>query len=148
MTPEQKPPSPTHRVRKHKKRAKQTLDLEVAINLAGRQALVVASSKPSPAPPPLTEVPPLNESGVVGLARVDDESEPFLLLVIITCLDEERRCLTLQSTLKASTAPSFAKSAAKRRRRRRLTGGGGGCCSGWFSFKRSSTTKVSSFKAT
>ena len=124
--------------KKERKKAKQTLDLEVANNLEGR--LVVASSKPSP--PPLTEVAQLKESGVVGLAWAE-ESEPFFLLVINTCLEEERRCLTLQSTLKARTAPSLTKSGGKWRRRR-----GAGSGSGWFSFKSSSTTKLSSVIAT
>lgn len=84
------------------------------------------SSKPPSAAPPLTDVAPLHESGVVGLARV---ASPFFLRTF--CL--ERRWRTLHSSWRTGAAP-FLRGARR----------GAGRGSAWWRRNSISTTMESS----
>lgn len=106
----------------HKNRQKQTLDLALSMGLDG----LLDSSKPPSAAPPLTDVAPLHESGVVGLARV---ASPFFLRTF--CL--ERRWRTLHSSWRTGAAP-FLRGARR----------GAGRGSAWWRRNSISTTMESS----
>lgn len=94
------PPSETRkreRKQKSEEEAEQlTLDLETSVVFTGR----LDSSKPS-TPPPLTEVAPLQESGVVGLALA---SSAILFPSPALGTDFERRWRTVQSRWRTGLA--------------------------------------------
>jgi hypothetical protein len=122
--------TPTHRVRlgerskerkKRKQAEEQTLDLEPSVGLAGR----LDSSKPS-STPPLTEVPPLQESGVVGLALA---ASAFFFPSPCLGADLERRWRTVQPRWRAGLAGAG--------------GGSGGGCALWSRSSMQATTASS-----